>query len=81
MWGILVSSRGPRERESETITYTVPAIHCAHCAMSIREEVSEIEGVEDVDVDVDSKLVTVKGLELDDRRPPVRDRRGGVRVA
>jgi copper chaperone len=51
---------------SETITYTVPAIHCAHCAMSIREEVSEIEGVEDVDVDVDSKLVTVKGLELDD---------------
>ena len=51
---------------SETITYTVPAIHCAHCAMSIREEVSEIEGVEDVDVDVGSKLVTVKGLELDD---------------
>ena len=51
---------------SETITYTVPAIHCAHCAMSIREEVSEVEGVEDVDVDLDSKLVTVKGLELDD---------------
>lgn len=48
---------------SETITYTVPAIHCAHCAMTIREEVSEVEGVEDVDVD--SKLVTVKGLELD----------------
>jgi copper chaperone len=51
---------------SETITYRVPAIHCAHCAMSIREEVSEVEGVEDVDVDLDSKLVTVKGLELDD---------------
>lgn len=51
---------------SETVTYTVPAIHCAHCAMSIREEVSEVEGVEDVDVDLDSKLVTVKGLELDD---------------
>jgi copper chaperone len=51
---------------SETITYSVPAIHCAHCAMSIREEVSEIVGVEDVDVDLDSKLVTVKGLELDD---------------
>ena len=51
---------------SETVTYTVPAIHCAHCAMSIREEVSEIEGVEDVDVDLDSKLVTVKGLALDD---------------
>jgi copper chaperone len=51
---------------SESVTYRVPAIHCAHCARSIREEVSEIEGVEDVDVDLDSKLVTVKGLELDD---------------
>jgi len=51
---------------SETATYTVPAIHCAHCATSIREEVSEVEGVEDVDVDLDSKVVTVTGLELDD---------------
>ena len=51
---------------SETVTYTVPAIHCAHCAMSIREEVSEVEGVEDVVVDLDTKLVTVSGRDLDD---------------
>ena len=51
---------------SETVTYSVPAIHCAHCTMSIREEVSEVEGVEDVDVDLDAKSVTIKGLELDD---------------
>ena len=51
---------------TDTVTYRVPAIHCAHCAMSMREEVSEIEGVEDVDVDLESKLVTVQGLELDD---------------
>ena len=51
---------------SETVTYTVPAIHCAHCAMSIREEVSEVAGVEDVAVDLDTKLVTVSGRELDD---------------
>ena len=51
---------------SETVTYSVPAIHCAHCAMSIREEVSEVEGVEDVAVDLDSKLVTVSGSGLDD---------------
>lgn len=51
---------------SETVAYSVPAIHCAHCAMSIREEVSEVEGVEGVDVDVDAKVVTVKGLALDD---------------
>ena len=51
---------------SEVVTYTVPAIHCAHCAMSIREEVSEVEGVEDVTVDLESKRVTVSGRELDD---------------
>lgn len=51
---------------SETVTYSVPAIHCAHCAMSIREEVSEVEGVEDVAVDLDTKVVTVQGRALDD---------------
>ena len=51
---------------SETVTYTVPAIHCGHCAMSIREEVSEVEGVEDVAVDLDTKVVTVQGRALDD---------------
>lgn len=51
---------------TETVTYSVPAIHCAHCAMSIREEVSEVEGVDEVDVDLDAKLVTIQGHELDD---------------
>ena len=51
---------------SDTIVYTVPAIHCAHCAMSIREEVSEVAGVEDVAVDLERKLVTVSGHALDD---------------
>ena len=51
---------------SETVTYNVPAIHCDHCAMSIREEVSEVDGVEDVAVDLETKLVTVSGRALDD---------------
>jgi len=34
--------------------------------MSIREEVSEVEGVEDVDVDLETKVVTVRGSALDD---------------
>ena len=51
---------------TDTVTYTVPAIHCEHCAMSIREEVEEVSGVEDVAVDLDTKLVTVSGRELDD---------------
>ena len=55
-----------RSSVSDTIFYTVPAIHCAHCAMSIREEVSEVEGVEDVAVDLDTKVVTISGHALDD---------------
>jgi copper chaperone len=51
---------------SETLTYTVPAIHCEHCVMSIREELEEVAGVDDVAVDLDAKLVTVSGRSLDD---------------
>jgi len=51
---------------TDTMTYDVPAIHCAHCAMSIREEVSEVEGVDEVEVDLETKLVTVRGSGVDD---------------
>jgi copper chaperone CopZ len=50
----------------ESLTYSVPAIHCAHCALSIREEVEEVEGVEEVAVDLETKLVVVRGEGLDD---------------
>jgi len=53
---------------TETVVYNVPAIHCAHCGMSIREEVSEVDGVEEVDVDIDTKVVTIRGRELSDER-------------
>jgi copper chaperone len=52
---------------TETVTYNVPKIHCAHCGASIKEEVSEISGVESVDVDVDTKVVTIRGESLDDK--------------
>ncbi len=52
---------------SETVTYAVPKIHCAHCGASIKEEVSEVSGVESVDVDVDTKIVTIRGESLDDK--------------
>lgn len=52
---------------SDTRTYTVPAIHCNHCAASIKDEVAGVEGVEAVDVDLDAKVVTIRGQGLDDR--------------
>ena len=51
---------------NETLTYTVPKVHCNHCALTIKEEVGEVEGVEGVEVDVDSKVVTVRGAVADD---------------
>jgi copper chaperone len=51
---------------SETVRYRVPAVHCDHCVMSIREEVFEVEGVTEVDVDLETKVVTVSGQHLDD---------------
>jgi copper chaperone len=53
---------------SEVVTYSVPAIHCAHCGMSIQEEVSEVEGVDVVDVDLDTKIVTIRGRGLSDEK-------------
>jgi copper chaperone len=50
----------------DTKTYTVPAIHCAHCAAAIEEEVSGVAGVEAVDVDLDAKVVTIRGEALSD---------------
>ena len=65
----------------ETITYTVPAMHCGHCAMSVREEVSEVEGVEDVDVDLETKLVTVQGDGLVDATLRAAIREAGYEAA
>jgi copper chaperone len=51
---------------SETFSYTVPAMHCGHCERAVKEEVSAVDGVSEVAVDLDTKLVTVTGQALDD---------------
>lgn len=42
-----------------TTIYTVTGMTCDHCAASVREELSEIDGVNGVDVTVDSGRVEV----------------------
>lgn len=49
-----------------TVTYSVPDISCGHCRAAITDEVSRVEGVQEVEVDLDAKTVTVTGEPLDE---------------
>jgi len=51
---------------AQTIQYAVPAMHCSHCERAVIEELSALEGVSSVGVDLETKLVTVQGEGLDD---------------
>jgi copper chaperone len=51
---------------SQTMTYTVPAMHCGHCERAVKEEMGDVPGVSSIHVDLDTKLVTVTGMSLDD---------------
>lgn len=42
-----------------TATYTVTGMTCQHCVASVTEELSEVPGVTDVAVALDTGLVTV----------------------
>jgi copper chaperone len=44
---------------AETKTVTITNISCGHCTSTIEREVSEIEGVQSVQGDVESKQVTI----------------------
>ena len=50
----------------ETKTYFVPGIHCGHCEAAVRRELERVSGIQTVQVDLDTKLVTVRGDGLDD---------------
>ena len=49
-----------------TTTYAVPGISCGHCRVAITGEVTKVAGVAAVDVDLDSKVVTVTGTGVED---------------
>jgi copper chaperone CopZ len=49
----------------EHATFTVPAMTCGHCTAAVKEELRAVDGVAEVQVDLDSKVVTVEGVDLD----------------
>jgi copper chaperone len=50
----------------ETITYSVPGMHCGHCKDAVERELTAVEGVAAVEADLDTKLVLVRGSGLSD---------------
>ena len=65
-----------------TETYTVTGMTCGHCVASVTEEISEIPGVESVDVVVDTGAVTVtSAAPLDDAAVQAAVEEAGYAVA
>jgi copper chaperone CopZ len=53
---------------SETRTYSVPGMSCAHCEAAVGDELRAVPGVAAVQVDLETKRVLVRGEALDDVR-------------
>ncbi len=51
---------------AEMVLYTVPGMTCDHCVAALRRELSTVAGVAGVEIDLDTKAVTVSGDGLDD---------------
>jgi len=51
---------------TDTLTYRVDAMSCDHCRAAITNEVARVAGVEFVDVDLETKLVQVRGENIAD---------------
>ena len=44
----------------EKKTFSIPNISCGHCVMSIKNELSELEGVKSVDGNPETKSINVE---------------------
>ena len=53
---------------TETVRqFTVAGMTCEHCVLSVSEEVSEVDGVEGVEIDLPSGRLVVRGDASDDQ--------------
>lgn len=46
------------------IGYRVPGMHCDACTRAVEQELARVPGVESVDADLTTKLVTITGSNL-----------------
>ena len=51
---------------STHLTYLVAGRTCDHCPVAVTDEVTKVDGVASVDIDLDSKLVRIAGSGVDE---------------
>ncbi len=51
--------------DTQTLTLAVPGMTCGHCEAAVTGEVTAVAGVTNVMVDLETKLVTVTGTQLE----------------
>ncbi len=51
---------------TNSLTFEVPSMSCGHCVSAITAEVTQVHGVVDVAINLDTKAVVVSGDDLDE---------------
>ena len=51
---------------TNSLTFEVPSMSCGHCVSAITAEVTQVPGVVDVAINLDTKAVVVSGDGLDE---------------
>jgi len=69
------------DASTETKTYRVVGMHCAHCEAAVARELEAVDGVTSVTVSLESGVATVTGSGLDDSALQVAIREAGYEVA
>ena len=67
--------------EEDRKLYTVKGMSCEHCVASVREELSEVEGVGEVSVDLESGEVAVSGDAVSDEAVRIAVETAGYELA
>jgi copper chaperone len=63
------------------MTFSIPGMNCGHCEKAVSEELLAVDGVDLVDVDLETKLVVVHGTALDGARLRAAIEKAGYQAA
>jgi copper chaperone len=85
MLGTVTYPHGVSNREVgvsvQELSYTVAGMSCAHCSVAVTEEVEQVSGVSAVEVNLDTKLVIVRGEGVSDEAVREAIREAGYEAA